>query len=568
MEKKHVVIGVSGGIAAYKACDLVSKLSKKDYEIKVVMTKHAQEFVKPINFESLSKHKCEVSLFDETNEDPIAHITLAKWADIMVLVPATANIIAKVVHGIADDIVSTTFLACHTKKLICPAMNVHMYENEVTQRNIKLAKELGYKFVEPVVGHLACNDTGKGKLADVQDIVSAIDHEFELEQTLKGKNVLVSAGPTQEALDPVRFLSNHSSGKQGYAIAKAAKALGANVTLVAGPTALEDLNDVNMVHVTSAQDMFDAITSRLDVQNYIIMAAAVADYRPEIVADQKIKKSDEEVTFHFVKNPDILAYIGQHKKENQVICGFAMETQNLEENARKKLESKNCDMLIANNLFTSGMLKNFLDRSNVHEKQIDAVIVSSVVPKVMHSFTNGIKKFVGIEPLIVGPGIKSGISVQLENPRNVGADRIADCAGAFSEYGGPILVADFGTATTYDYVDENGCFKAGAIGVGIETGANALWGQTAQLPEIEIKRPKTILARNTQTEMQAGVFYQFLGGVEYTIAQFKKEVGKDMKVIATGGLGRIVCNYTKSIDVYDPNLIFKGLKVIYEKNKD
>ena len=209
------------------------------------------------------------------------------------------------------------------------------------------------------------------------------------------------------------------------------------------------------------------------------------------------------------------------------------------------------------------MLKNFLDRSNVHEKQID-----SVVPKVMHSFTNGIKKFVGIEPLIVGPGIKSGISVQLENPRNVGSDRIADCAGAFSEYGGPILVADFGTATTYDYVDENGCFKAGAIGVGIETGANALWGQTAQLPEIEIKRPKTILARNTQTEMQAGVFYQFLGGVEYTIAQFKKEVGKDMKVIATGGLGRIVCNYTKSIDVYDPNLIFKGLKVIYEKNKD
>ena len=209
-------------------------------------------------------------------------------------------------------------------------MNVHMYENEVTQRNIKLAKELGYKFVEPVVGHLACNDTGKGKLADVQDIVACIDHEFEMEQTLKGKNVLVSAGPTQEALDPVRFLSNHSSGKQGYAIAKAAKSLGANVTLVAGPTALEDLKDVNMVHVTNAQDMFDAITSR------------------------KIKKSDEEVTFHFVKNPDILAYIGQHKKENQVICGFAMETQNLEENARKKLESKNCDMLIANNLFTRG----------------------------------------------------------------------------------------------------------------------------------------------------------------------------------------------------------------------
>lgn len=354
MEKKHVVIGVSGGIAAYKACDLVSKLSKKNYEIKVVMTKHAQEFVRPINFESLSKHKCEVSLFDETNEDPIAHITLAKWADIIVLIPATANIIAKVVHGIADDIVSTTFLACHTKKLICPAMNVHMYENEVTQRNIQLAKELGYKFVEPVVGHLACDDTGKGKLADVQDIVAAIDKEFEQEQTLKGKNVLISAGPTQEALDPVRFISNHSSGKQGYAIAAAAKALGAHVTLVTGPTALDDIPQVDMVHVTSAQDMFEAIQSKLDAQDYIIMAAAVADYRPEIVSDQKIKKSDEEVTFRFVKNPDILAYIGEHKKSNQVVCGFAMETQNLEENARKKLEAKNCDMLIANNLFTAG----------------------------------------------------------------------------------------------------------------------------------------------------------------------------------------------------------------------
>ncbi len=352
METKHIVIGVCGGVAAYKACDLVSKLSKKNYEIKVVLTQNAQEFVRPIVFESLSKNKCEVSLFDETNEDPIAHITLAKWADIMVLVPATANVIAKVVHGIADDIVTTTFLACFRKKLICPAMNVHMYENEVTQRNIQLAKELGYHFVEPVVGHLACNDTGKGKLADVEDIVRAIDAEFE--QPLKGKNVLISAGPTQEALDPVRFLSNHSSGKQGYAIAKAAKEMGANVTLVSGPVALNDIEDVNMIHVKSAQDMFDAIKTIVDQQDYIIMAAAVADYRPEMVADQKIKKSDEEITFRFVKNPDILAYIGQHKKPSQIVCGFAMETQNLEQNAKRKLEDKNCDMLIANNLFTKG----------------------------------------------------------------------------------------------------------------------------------------------------------------------------------------------------------------------
>ena len=352
METKHIVIGVCGGVAAYKACDLVSKLSKKNYEIKVVLTQNAQEFVRPIVFESLSKNKCEVSLFDETNEDPIAHITLAKWADIMVLVPATANVIAKVVHGIADDIVTTTFLACFRKKLICPAMNVHMYENEVTQRNIQLAKELGYHFVEPVIGHLACNDTGKGKLADVEDIVKAIDAEFE--QPLKGKNVLISAGPTQESLDPVRFLSNHSSGKQGYAIAKAAKEMGANVTLVSGPVALSDIEDVNMIHVKNAQDMFDAIKEIIDQQDYIIMAAAVADYRPEIVADQKIKKSDEEITFRFVKNPDILAYIGKHKKPSQIVCGFAMETQNLEQNAKRKLEDKNCDMLIANNLFTKG----------------------------------------------------------------------------------------------------------------------------------------------------------------------------------------------------------------------
>lgn len=213
-------------------------------------------------------------------------------------------------------------------------------------------------------------------------------------------------------------------------------------------------------------------------------------------------------------------------------------------------------------------LKTFLDNSSVHKDDVEDVIVSSVVPKIMHSFRNGIVKFMGIDPIIVAPGIKSGISVQLENPRSVGSDRIADAAGAYYEYGGPVLIVDFGTATTYDYVDENGCFKAGAIAVGIESGANALWGQTAQLPEIEIKPPKTILAKNTPTEMQAGVFYQFLGGVDYTIKQFKKELGTDFKVIATGGLGRIVCNHTKLINVYDPNLIFKGLKVIYEKTKE
>lgn len=213
------------------------------------------------------------------------------------------------------------------------------------------------------------------------------------------------------------------------------------------------------------------------------------------------------------------------------------------------------------------LLSNFLNISEIKKCDVENVIVSSVVPKIMHSFKNGIIKFLGIDPIIVGPGIKTGICVQLENPRSVGADRIADCAGAYYEYGGPVLVVDFGTATTYDYVDANGNFKSGAIAVGVESGANALWGQTAQLPEIEIKRPKSILAKNTQTEMQAGVFYQFLGGFELTVKQFRKELKEDFKVIATGGLGRIICDYTDLIDVYDPNLIFKGLKVIYNKNK-
>lgn len=214
------------------------------------------------------------------------------------------------------------------------------------------------------------------------------------------------------------------------------------------------------------------------------------------------------------------------------------------------------------------LIKNFLDNAKIDCEDIEGVIVSSVVPKVMHSFRNGIVKFIGIEPLVMGPGVKTGISVQLENPRSVGADRIADVAGAVHEYGTPLLVVDFGTATTYDYVDENGVFKAGAIGVGIESGANALWGQTAQLPEVEIKKPRSVLGKNTQTAMQAGIFYQFLGGFEKTVEAFRKETGQDFKVIATGGLGRVICEHTNQIDVYDPNLIFKGLKVIYEKTKE
>lgn len=354
MSKKRIVVGVSGGIAAYKACDLVSKLSKKDYEVKVILTKHAEKFVSKLTFEALCHNYVETDLFDESNEDPIAHITLAKWADLMIIVPATANIIAKVTHGISDDLLSTTFLACNKHKMICPAMNTQMYENPITQKNIQACKELGYQILDPVVGHLACNDTGRGKMIEPADIVEAIDNYFNTSNKLSGKTVLISAGPTQEAMDPVRFISNHSSGKQGYATAKAAKAMGANVILVSGPVQLEKIEGIQTIDVTSALDMFEAIKQNADKADYIIMAAAVSDYRPENIAEHKIKKSDDTIEMTFVKNPDILAYLGQCKTKKQIICGFAMETQDLDKNAKEKLEKKNCDMLIANNLFVSG----------------------------------------------------------------------------------------------------------------------------------------------------------------------------------------------------------------------
>lgn len=354
MSKKRIVVGVSGGIAAYKACDLVSKLSKKDYEVKVILTKHAEKFVSKLTFEALCHNYVETDLFDESNEDPIAHITLAKWADLMIIVPATANIIAKVTHGISDDLLSTTFLACNKHKMICPAMNTQMYENPITQKNIQACKDLGYQILDPVVGHLACNDTGRGKMIEPADIVEAIDNYFNTSNKLSGKTVLISAGPTQEAMDPVRFISNHSSGKQGYAIAKAAKAMGANVILVSGPVQLEKIEGTQTIDVTSALDMFEAIKQNADKADYIIMAAAVSDYRPENIAEHKIKKSDDTIEMTFVKNPDILAYLGQCKTKKQIICGFAMETQDLDKNAKEKLEKKNCDMLIANNLFVSG----------------------------------------------------------------------------------------------------------------------------------------------------------------------------------------------------------------------
>ncbi len=353
MSKKHILVGVCGGVAAYKACDLVSKLLKLDYEVKVMMTENACQFVSPLIFRSLSKNEVETNLFDAYNSDPIAHISLAHWADLLVVVPATANVIAKVVHGLADDLLTSTFLASTCPKLICPAMNTHMYENQTTQNNLELAKTLGYQILEPVVGHLACDDTGKGKLPAVDDIVTSIQAHFLKSESLKGKKVLITAGPTQEALDPVRYITNHSSGKQGYAIAKAASELGAKVTIVSGPSYEKAEEGIEIIPVTSALEMFDAVKKEYEQADYIIMAAAVSDYRPEIIHDHKIKKEGDDLTIHFVKNPDILAYVGQHKS-HQILCGFAMETKNLDENAKQKCINKNCDMLIGNNLFTKG----------------------------------------------------------------------------------------------------------------------------------------------------------------------------------------------------------------------
>lgn len=352
--KKTVVLGVSGGIAAFKSAQLCSNLIKKGYDVEVIMTQNATEFISPLTFESLTKHNVMVSTFEKVADRSVKHISIAKRADLFVIVPATANVIAKIVHGIADDMLTTTFLAASCKKVIAPAMNTGMFENPVTQRNIKECKDLGYEIISPEVGFLACGDTGNGKLADLAYIEERIDHILQEDDLLKGKKVLITAGPTQEALDPVRYITNHSSGKMGYEIARAARNMGADVTLISGPVSLNPPAGVKVISITSANDMFTAVKENFKEMDIIIKAAAVGDYRPSIMAQDKIKKQGETLEIKFVKNPDILAYLGEHKTANQVICGFAMETQNLIENAKEKLAKKNCDMIIANNLKVEG----------------------------------------------------------------------------------------------------------------------------------------------------------------------------------------------------------------------
>ena len=353
LKGKTVVLGVTGSIAAYKAASLVSLLVKNHADVHVIMTKNALNFINPITFETLTKNKCLVDTFDRIFEFKVEHVSLAKAADIFVIAPATANVIAKAVHGIADDMLTTTFLAAKCPKLICPAMNTAMYENPVTQDNIQLCKKYGYKLVEPVEGLLACGDVGRGKMSEPEEIFEHICLEICRKKDLKGKKILVTAGPTQEAIDPVRYVTNHSTGKMGYAVAKVAAQRGADVTLVSGPVQLKKPAGVKLVNIKSAKEMFDAVKAEFDGCDIIIKAAAVADYRPKNVSGEKIKKTDSSLALEMEKTDDILKYLGQNKKK-QFLCGFSMETENMVENSRAKLDKKNLDMIVANNLKVSG----------------------------------------------------------------------------------------------------------------------------------------------------------------------------------------------------------------------
>lgn len=351
---KTVVLGVTGGIAAYKSAYLVSALKKQGANVHVIMTKHATEFVAPLTFQTLSGNRCIVDMFDDDYEYDVKHISLAKAADLIMVAPATANFIAKATNGIADDMLTTVVLAAKCRKLVVPAMNTAMYENPATQANLSRLKEFGWGVVEPATGLLACGDEGKGKMPEPQELLEHIIYEISCSKDMAGLKVLVTAGPTQEAIDPVRYITNHSSGKMGYAIAKACAMRGAEVVLVSGRTSLDAPLNVERVDVTSSADMFDAVTSRAADADMIFKAAAVADYTPATVYDHKVKKSDDDMSIPLTRTKDILGEIATFRRDDQVICGFAMETENLVENARGKLARKKLDMICANSLRTEG----------------------------------------------------------------------------------------------------------------------------------------------------------------------------------------------------------------------
>lgn len=353
-ENKSIIIGVSGGIAAYKTAYLVSALSKTEADVNVIMTDNACEFISPLVFETLTGNKCYVDTFDRNFKFDVEHISLAKKADIFMIAPATANVIAKIANGIADDMLTTTFLASKCNKIVSPAMNTAMFENQITQDNIAKLKKYGIGVVEPQNGLLACGDTGAGKMPEPDFLFDVIEREIAREKDMLGKKVLVTAGATMESLDPVRFLTNHSSGKMGFAIAKEAMLRGAEVTVVKANTTAEIPNFVKIVEVSSAKDMFDAVTALSDQQDIIVKAAAVADYTPESYVDSKIKKKDGDLSIPLKRTMDILKYLGENKKEGQFLCGFSMETDNMLENSKAKLSKKNADMIVANNLRDAG----------------------------------------------------------------------------------------------------------------------------------------------------------------------------------------------------------------------
>lgn len=354
LKGKTVLLGITGSIAAYKIAYLASALHKLHADVHVLMTENATNFINPITFETLTGNKCLVDTFDRNFQFQVEHVSIAKKADVVMIAPASANVIGKLANGLADDMLTTTVMACRCQKILAPAMNTAMYENPVVQDNIRKLQTYGYEVITPASGYLACGDTGAGKMPEPETLLEYILKEAAFQKDLAGKKLLVTAGPTQEAIDPVRCLTNHSSGKMGYAIAKMAMLRGAEVTLVSGPTAIEPPLFVKVVPVISARDMFEAVTGLSDEQDIIIKAAAVADYRPKQVSEDKVKKKDDQASIELERTDDILKYLGQHKKQGQFLCGFSMETRDMLRNSRAKLEKKNLDMVAANNLKVEG----------------------------------------------------------------------------------------------------------------------------------------------------------------------------------------------------------------------
>lgn len=354
LKGKTILLGVTGSIAAYKIAILASSLKKLGADVHVLMTENATNFINPITFESLTGNKCLVDTFDRNFQFQVEHVSIAKRADAVMIAPASANVIGKIAHGIADDMLTTTVMACKCHVMISPAMNTNMYTNPIVQDNIKTLRKYGYEIIEPASGYLACGDTGAGKMPEPETLLSYIIRECAMEKDMKGLKVLVTAGPTQEAIDPVRYITNHSSGKMGYALAKMAMLRGADVTLVSGQVAIAPPPFVKVVSIKSAKEMFDALISVSDKQDVIIKAAAVADYRPKEISDEKMKKKDDQMSIELERTDDILKYLGEHKVPGQFLCGFSMETQNMISNSRVKLEKKNLDMIAANNLKVAG----------------------------------------------------------------------------------------------------------------------------------------------------------------------------------------------------------------------